>query len=571
VLSNAPGFGKEPFARVDEAGVKVKLLPLLRGRVEVDTILLRGLNANLATDRQGRNNWDDLAGAPAPEQPKPAPEPKGGGLPMTLAIGGIDISRAQVSYADQASGLRVAVRNLDLESGPLASGKPVDLRLVFDLESSEIKAPMRINLAATAAVDLEKQTLNVPNLSLRTDDLVLRANVAGKQILDAPQFTGALELSPFNAKALLAKVMAPIETADKTALTRVGMRTKFSANTKDVRLQDLALNLDETKLTGTASILNFAQPAYRFDLTVDQLMLDRYLPPESAAPAGKKAAPTPAAAPVVIPLDTLRALDADGRLRVGQLQAFGLKSSDVLVKLFAKDGLVKMDPTQAKLYGGTYKGATSYDARTNNPQLSVNEQLTNIDLGAFLKDAMDFDKFVGRGNVNAKFTAHGMDPEAIKKTLNGAGGFAVKEGTLKGIDLARMIDEIEAAVKERTWQRLTNLVPRATDETKFSQLKGSVRAKDGLVSNDDLALQGPHINVTGKGSASLPAETIDYRLVVNKAPILVGGTFAKPTFKPDWNAIVKGQAQKRIEQEKGKLEERLQKKLDERLKGLLNR
>ncbi len=571
VLSNAPGFGKEPFARVDQAGVKVKLLPLLRGRVEVDTILLRGLNANLATDRQGRNNWDDLAGAPAPEKPAPAPKEPGGGLPVTLAIGGIDISRAQVTYADQASGLQVAVRNLDLESGPLAAAKPVDLRLVFDFESSEIKKPLHVNLAATAAVDPERQTLNVPSLNLRAGDLVLRGNVAGKQITDAPQFDGALELDPFNAKGWLAAAIGPIETADKTALTRLGLRTKFSASTKDLRLQDLALNVDETKLTGTASILNFAQPAYRFDLAVDRLTLDRYLPPESAAAAQQKPAPTPAAAPVVIPLDTLRALDADGRLRVGQLQAFGLKSSEVLIKLFAKDGLVKMDPTQAKLYGGTYKGATSYDARTNNPLLSVNEQLSNIDLGSFLKDAVDFDKFVGRGNVNAKFTARGMDAEAIKKTLDGAGGFSVREGTLKGIDLARMIDEIETAVKEKTWQRLTNLVPRETDETKFTQLKGSVRAKDGVVSNDDLALQGPHINVTGKGSASLPAETIDYRLVVNKAPILVGGTFAKPTYKPDWNAIVKGQAQKRIEQEKGKLEEKLKQKLDERLKGLFKR
>jgi AsmA protein len=570
VLSNAPGFDKEPFARIEQAGVKVKLLPLLRGRVEVDTILLRGLAANLATDAKGRNNWDDLAGAPAPEKPTPAPEQRGG-LPVTLAVGGIDISRARVTYADQGTGLQVTVRNLDLESGPLAAGKPVDLRLAFDFESSETKAPMHINLAATAAVDLERQTLNVPNLNLRAGDLVLRGNVAGKQIMDAPQFDGVLDLDPFNAKAWLADVIGPMETADKAALTRVGLRTKFSASAKNLRLQDLALGVDDTKLTGTASILNFAQPAYRFDLAVDRLTLDRYLPPETAAAPGQKPAPAPAAAPVVIPLDALRALDADGRLRVGQLQAFGLKSSEVLVKLFAKDGLVKMDPTQAKLYGGAYKGATSYDARTSNPQLSINEQLSNIQLGPFLEDAVDFDKFVGRGNVNAKFTARGMDAEEIKKTLNGTGGFAVHDGTLKGIDLARMIDEIETAIKQKTWQGLTNLVPRATDETKFAQLKGSVGAKNGVVSNDDLALQGPRIDVTGKGSASLPAQTIDYRLVVNKAPILVGGTFAKPTYKPDWNAIVKGQAEKRIEKEKGKLEEKLKEKLDERLKGLFKR
>lgn len=574
VLSNAPGFGEAPFASVDQAGVKVKVLPLLRGRVEVDTILLRGVTANLATDRQGRNNWDDLAGAPAPEK-KPAPEEPGGGLPVTLAIGGIDISRAQVTYADQGSGLKVAVRNLDLESGPLASGKPVDVRLVFDFESSETKAPMRINLAATAAADLEGQTLNVPSLNLRAGDLVLRGNVAGKQIMDAPQFDGALELDPFNAKAWLASVMEPIETADKSALTRVGLRTKFSASARDLRLQGMVLNVDDSKLAGTASILNFAQPAYRFDLAVDRLALDRYLPPQTAATPEQKPAPAPAAAPVVIPLDTLRALDADGRVRIDQLQAFGLKSSKVLVKLFAKDGLIRLDPAQAMLYGGAYKGATSYDARTDNPQLSVNEQLINIDLGAFLKDAMDFDKFVGRGNLSAKVTARGMDADAIMKTLNGTGGFSVQKGTIRGVDLKKMVNQIEELVKTRGREllgRAVALAPEPTDETRFSHMKGTVQIKDGVASNSDLIVQAPGLTtVTGKGAANLPAETLDYLVAVQGYPIRIHGPFDNLKYDPDWKAIVQKALGKKIEKQRERLEEKGKEEIQKGLESLKRR
>ena len=37
-LSNAPGFGKEPFARIDAAGVHVEFLPLRSGKIAVDTV-----------------------------------------------------------------------------------------------------------------------------------------------------------------------------------------------------------------------------------------------------------------------------------------------------------------------------------------------------------------------------------------------------------------------------------------------------------------------------------------------------------------------------------------------------
>ena len=61
-MGNAPGFGDAPFLHVDHAKVRVKLLPLLRSRYEVDTVHVRGAVINLARDEQGVSNWDDLVG-----------------------------------------------------------------------------------------------------------------------------------------------------------------------------------------------------------------------------------------------------------------------------------------------------------------------------------------------------------------------------------------------------------------------------------------------------------------------------------------------------------------------------
>src|SRR5690349_15526167 len=59
-LGDAPGFGDEPFVAIKEARVGVRLLPLIRGQLEVGNVRLVGARIRLITDEQGRNNWADL-------------------------------------------------------------------------------------------------------------------------------------------------------------------------------------------------------------------------------------------------------------------------------------------------------------------------------------------------------------------------------------------------------------------------------------------------------------------------------------------------------------------------------
>src|SRR5690606_4491776 len=59
-LGEAPGFGDEPFVSIESARVSARLLPLLRGKVEVGDVRLSGARIRLITDQQGRTNWSDL-------------------------------------------------------------------------------------------------------------------------------------------------------------------------------------------------------------------------------------------------------------------------------------------------------------------------------------------------------------------------------------------------------------------------------------------------------------------------------------------------------------------------------
>src|SRR6185312_17326452 len=59
-LGNRPGYGQSAFLSVRRASVGVRLLPILRKRLEVSRVVLDGVSINLVSRSANDNNWKDL-------------------------------------------------------------------------------------------------------------------------------------------------------------------------------------------------------------------------------------------------------------------------------------------------------------------------------------------------------------------------------------------------------------------------------------------------------------------------------------------------------------------------------
>jgi len=301
-LANAPGFGRDPFARIDAAGAHVAVTPLFSGRIEIGTVYLHGLALNLAKNAAGQTNWDDLVKAFESPAAKPAPAGKPGKLPVEgLRIGRVDVKRANLTWRDAAAGT-LAVRDLELSTGRFVPGEPVALHLAFEL---------------------------------------LR---------------------------------------DRAAPVKLALDSRVTATADALKLAGLDLRIDDSRLQGTLDVRNFSNPALAFDLALDKIDLDRYLAADkgqaSGAPA-KTGTPT-AGAPggsEAPPHAALRALNLNGKLRVGELKVLGARASQAEVKVVARNGLLTLGPNTAKLYNGSYRGQTVVDARGAVAQLKLDEQL----------------------------------------------------------------------------------------------------------------------------------------------------------------------------------------------------
>jgi AsmA protein len=630
-LSNAAGFGEEPMARMDAVQVRVKLLPLLRKDLVMDTVRLSGLQLNLARAADGSTNWDDLTGTPAEDKDKDKDEAAptddaGAELLGGLAIGGVEVTGAQLVWDDRSTDSHYEVRDLSFTTGAIEPGEPFDLDLGFSIAATqpdvsgsfdltggiwidESLQALRISdarfvadvsgeaipggqqvlsLASDIALDLQQQTLELPQLVLNVLGMEISGQASGSGISgDAPQFRGDVAIAEFIPREVITALGqdAPV-TSDATVLGKADASLQWEASAEHFAATSLTAHLDDTRLGGMARLDNFAAPAIGFDLQVDAIDVDRYLPPPSdtaeAAPATPAAAAGGSAG--MLPVETLRGLNLDGSLKLGSLKAYNLRSTNIEFRVRAKEGLVRIHPAGALMYQGQYTGDITIDARRDTPDIAMHERMAGIQAGPLLKDLIGDDKMLGKGDLTAKLTASGNTPEAMKRTLNGNLSFAFTEGAVKGVNIAALIRNAQAKLQGKP-------APAGSepDQTDFAELRGTAKVTNGVIKNKDLSLKSPLLRMSGKGKVGLPDESIDYELTTKivgslegqggKAlqelkgvaiPIRIGGTFSEPTWTPDLGAAVgdtvKKKARKEIEKKSRDL---LKDKLDDQLlKGL---
>lgn len=547
-LSNAKGFKAEYFAKIKKAEIKVKLLPLLGKQIEISTIVLNDMQLNLEKNKQGKTNWDDLSQAKEASTSNAVETDSSSGSSIAaLAIGGLQIDNANINWSDASSGENHSINAFDLKTEALSLGSPMGVQLAFTLESNKPKMTTRLKLDGDLIIDDALNKFTFQNMELGID-------TAGTPIPN-----GAMQIN------ISSTIIADL------------------AGSGAISLNPLKISFDDTNISGKASVNNLSKPAVNVNLAIDSINVDRYLP-KTADSQGKtqtaKVAPAPAGA-ALIPVKTLRSLNINGLISIKSLVINGLKAEDASVKVTAKNGVLKTEQAVKKFYNGTYAGTTTVDARQNTPKIIVNEQATGISIEPLLIDLMGKSPISGTANLKANLTTRGNTVPAFKSALNGTTEFSFQEGAITGVDVGALMKQAQAVLNGN----LSAAFETGTGKTPFTDLSGSAQISNGLVRNKDLLVKTPLVNVKGAGNAHLVSEKIDYKLTLQRTkassaeeagsgdakniliPVIVGGTFEKPSFKLDVQSIVMATQKEKIEEKKAELKEKINEKINDKLKG----
>lgn len=288
---------------------------------------------------------------------------------------------------------------------------------------------------------------------------------------------------------------------------------------------------DDSALQARVSATRFAPLALRYELQADRIDVDRYrgVPAPGASgtaesgttPRGAGDAPAAGGAPAdAIPVPPIADLDTSGTLRVGALKLAGVAANSVTATIRSGQGRIELTRLDAGVWRGKLDATASLSRQGRH---ALRARLDGVDAGMALRDLSGRDLLEGRGNLRIDVAGGGQTIAALKRSLDGTAAIALRDGAIKGVDLAELLRRVrQAAAAARGAGPAVEQRASGSEQTAFSSLDASFAIRDGIAHNDDLDLRSPLLRVGGSGKLDLTSETIDYVARVSVVGTLAG-------------------------------------------------
>jgi AsmA protein len=479
--------------------------------------------------------------------------------------GQVDTAVADISALLERNGLDVSLPEIPLQN--------IKLRSEFNLAGDQVT----LN-GLTAAFDHQQQptTMSAPALSLNLasgdlaaeslevgqDNFSLKANAKGTGVTEGIEkmiLAGSLAVKSSDIMDLLARNQVPVELPPGLVKS-LDSNLDFSIADNGIAVKKLDAKVDDMSVAGNVSVINLAQPGYRFDLRIDRLDLDKMLGTEEQPASDQPST----AEQILLPVAPLRGLNVEGKATIGEFITAGMTLKDVNITVQSDQNVLRIAPMTAKVFGGSVESQLAYDVTKEVPAVRMVNKVNQVDVGALLQGLEITDKLEGTGNLTTNLSGQGTDTDALVGSLAGDIGFQLLNGAIKGFDLQAALLKLEQQVAAFQGGETT---VRATPEaqTKFAELSGNFKVQNGVFRNNDLAMKAPLFRLNGEGAIDLPKSRIDYDLDVNvvdsvegqggaaldelkgaRVPFKIYGPLHDPSYTLDVASLVKDRAKKEI-------------------------
>lgn len=350
-------------------------------------------------------------------------------------------------------------------------------------------------------------------------------------------------------------------------------RAQASAQAADWRLGGL-FNGTRFSTDGSAA---WAGDTPRLKLQGDFAALDlNRLLPAPAPASSQPAPPSSGSADTPVDLSGLRGLQAQVSLKAERLVARQFDLHNARLDATLEQGMLRVSRLAGGTWGGQIEAQAFADARAQ--RVTLRGEARGIQLEPALQALAQNDQLEGTGRVTLDLETAGHSVQEMKSRLAGSAAAQLRDGAIKGINLARALRNAKAALSMRE-----DAVQKAsrTEKTDFSELNASFRIAEGVAHNQDLEMKSPFLRVGGEGRIDIGRSRLDYTVRAMLAgtskgqggaelealrgltvPVQLSGPLEAPQWKIVWSDVAAGAAQATL---KNQLEEKLQDKLRERL------
>ncbi len=541
-LSNPSDFKEKTFAEINSMTVSVKIMPLLKGHVKSSGISLNGLKLFLITNADGKTNWADLQNS-SEKNTTPSSSTSMARAPMGLAVAGVDISNAVISWQNEKTKQYYDIQKFDFHAKDVSLLEPFPFSMSFEFSGKNPVISGQVSMTSNVSINLEKQMFILHDLDLsakitkeaKTLDLAIKGDTAldlTRQTLEIDNFSGSL---------------ANIKMTGKMNINEM-LTTPKAKGHVTIAPFDVKEFLQKTGLD-TPALQRMTNLSGDFDFSAST---------------------------------TLQSANLTGSVKIDEIQASKVRISKMDIRTQLDKGVLTLSPISAIFYQGSLDGTAKINLNTAVPQFSVQGKLTNVQAEPLMNDLAADSKFkiTGTGNIDFQATTAGTDGNTIVKNLNGTAKLNFNNGVLKGINIGNLLDSAYAVTKKQ------DMPTNSANETAFGTLTGTANIKNGVVTNNDFDLNAPRFEGHGKGTIDLPNKKINYQLQTSfkqadttnqknnlanlygvSIPISISGNLDNPSIRLDPSALMKVIADQQLKKARKEVQDKIQDKIKGQIPG----
>jgi uncharacterized protein involved in outer membrane biogenesis len=586
-LANMAGGSRPQMLSIGRLQARIKLLPLLSRRVEIDSVTLLQPDILLETDANGRGNWQfDHPAAAASEPAAPSAPTRRAEVDLRhvhVQDGRLTVRRGSTG---QSAAMDVPVADLDLGDGPLHvtaalgyAGLPFDLDLgAGTLAQMQGNTPLNLRIVQGDAAVSYNGTADVlarryqGQAEIAVPDTTRFADLAGRPglpVLHDVRAKGDIASAfgiplpsnvtvHFGAADLQGVLPGLSVTQLDATLAKFGDAARIVGNGQmsgapwtltsgvvpaggGVALRGMAATLGGSDVAGDLAVTLAAVPTIRGTLVSKQLdfdalrgLLRRPLPAAAPASAAIPVPPQATEAPLPrvisdrkLPFDALRRVNGDLQISAGDVRMFGADYTGVAAHTILRNGALTLDPVTVQAPEGHIDLSFSADASQSPPPVVLNLQSAAFALRPLLQSLGLPSASDAAVDVGLAVHSAGDTPRALAAALTGHAGLAMVDGEVENALFASLLGNV---------LKTANVPLGGAGRSHVRCLAIRLDAEAGHVEIHTLKLDSARLEMDGGGAFDLGAETLALKLRPELriggtsvlAPVQVGGTFAHP-------------------------------------------
>ena len=530
----------EPALAAKELHARLRLVPLLFGRIGASDLSLAHARVAVIIGADGSSNWSSLSQKLA-RTLTPAER--------VTTISEIRITDGAVILRDELHGIQENLSGVEMSLAwpAIARSFAATGRFVWRNQTIDASAAIADLVAALTGARA--------GLKVRLTGAPFKIAFEG-HLTRTPTFRLDGTLAADTESLRNALGFGGLKPLPGGGFGRFALKAHMDVLGGTVALSSVNVELDGNSAEGVMAFTTEGRSMLQGTLAADELDFTPFLSTLHMARTAEREW-----SPVPIMLDGLTGLDLDLRVSARRVLLGTATLGRTALAANLRQGRLTVAIGESQAFGGVLTGFIAVAKTPTGGEVESQLQFANVDLETCLGELFGTRRIEGKGTLTFAVNASGDSILAFAQTLNGSATLSAKKGAILGYNIEQLLRRLES-------RPLAARNEFRTGRTPFEKLNVSLKLVRGVAQVEEVRLDGTAIRLGIVGSASIPARDFDLKGTASlipagattdapadfELPFVVQGPWDNPVMLPDTELLLRrsGAAAPLFEQLRGK-------------------